>query len=114
MFCSTLLCRYTFSLSDGRVIEVESMDVAKLMAKLLKEDDILRKAIDAHSKIPVVLGTLMTFCLPGSPRDTQILRFRGGITNWFFTKKMVTDLMASNALEGTKRDDLLVGFNRLK
>lgn len=114
IYSSTLSCLYTVTLDNGCDVEVESSEVARLLLEVLGEEANLRLLVDAHHKIAVVIGTLMTFCLRGSPRDSEILRFRCGITNRWFSRTMKCDLMGSNAPGSEIRDELLVRFNRLK
>jgi hypothetical protein len=114
VFASTLSCVYLVVLDDGCQVQVASTEVARLLSCLMRSEVNLSLLVDAHYKVAVILGTLLTFSLRGSPRDSEILRFRCGVTNKWFARNMKCDLMGSNAPGSDVKDELLVRFNRLK
>jgi superfamily II DNA or RNA helicase len=114
IYASTVAAKYTISLSDGRCYTVESHIIASLVSKQMEEDgEYLDQFLRHHRQFPIIFGALFSYVLRGAPRDTEILKFRCGVTNLFHTTGMKPDLK-SVISDDSEDQQLLVRFNRTK
>lgn len=115
VYGSTVSARYSFAATDGSLYEVDSITIAKCLAGILECNEVyLQTFVSRHQQYPTIFGTLFLYVLRGAPRDTEILRFRTGVTNKFGSASMKSDLCPHNTPGTASVDELLVRFQRNK